>query len=234
MNLTVLVPLFNEAESCRELVERIHSSCSSVTRFEILVVDDGSSDDSFSRLAALVEEFAELRVIKFESNAGKSAALHAGFQNAKGKVIITLDADLQNPPEEIPKFMSAIENADAVFGWRSRRRETRFKKLASRFANCFREYVLKDSANDSGCGFKAFKHYTVKDLLLFNGLHRFFPALLIMNGYQYREIEIDDHERKYGYSKFGNLKRTLPAFIDLLAVIWMRKRVLHYKIEKEI
>ena len=148
--------------------------------------------------------------------------------------MITLDADLQNPPEEIPKFMRAIENTDAVFGWRSRRRETRFKKFAGRFANRFRRYFLADAANDSGCGYKAFKQYVIKDLPLFNGLHRFFPALLIMNGYRYREIEIEDHERKYGDSKFGNLKRTLPAFVDLLAVIWMKKRVLNYKIEKEV
>ncbi len=234
MNLTVLVPLYNEEESCRELVERIHSACSDSSPFEIVVVDDGSTDDSFNRLTALADEFVELRVVKFETNAGKSAALHAGFKNAKGEVIVTIDADLQNPPEEIPNFMAAIENTDAVFGWRSRRRETQLKKLASRFANRFRGFFLEDSANDSGCGFKAFKHYTVKDLPLFNGLHRFFPALLKMHGYQFKELEIEDHERKYGYSKFGNLKRTLPAFIDLLAVIWMRNRILKYKIEEEI
>lgn len=234
MNLTVLVPLFNEEDSCQELVERIHRACASIATFEILIVDDGSTDASFDRLSALAEEFSQLRILKFEKNAGKSSALHAGFQRANGEVIITLDADLQNPPEEIPKFMAAVQNADAAFGWRSKRRETAFKKIASRIANRFRGFFLKDSANDSGCGFKAFKDYTVKDLPLFNGLHRFFPALLIMNGYQYIEIEIEDHERKYGYSKFGNLRRTLPAFIDLLAVIWMRNRVLRYKIEKEV
>jgi len=234
MNLTVLIPLFNEEESCRELVERVCQTCSRIIDFEIIVVEDGSTDGSFEELRRLADEFKALRVIKFKANAGKSAALHAGFQNSQGKVIITLDADLQNPPEEIPRFLAAIEDADAVFGLRSRRRETNCKKIASRFANRFRSYLLDDSSKDSGCGFKAFKDYTVKDLPLFNGMHRFFPALLMMRGYQYRELEIDDHERKYGYSKFGNLGRTLPALIDLLAVRWMKKRALEYKIEKEI
>jgi len=234
MKLTVLVPLFNEEDSCRELVERIHRACTELSPFEILIVDDGSTDESFIRLNVLAGEYSELRVLRFASNSGKSSALHAGFQKAKGKIIITLDADLQNPPEEIPKVMTAIENVDAAFGWRSKRRETTLKKVASRVANRFRGFFLNDSANDSGCGFKAFKDYTVKNLPLFNGLHRFFPALLIMNGFQYIEIEVDDHERKYGYSKFGNLRRALPALIDLLAVIWMRKRILQYTIDKEL
>tara|TARA_B100001123_G_C15118799_1_gene950459 strand:+ start:172 stop:876 length:705 start_codon:yes stop_codon:yes gene_type:complete len=234
MYLTVLIPLFNEEESCRELVERVCQTCSPIAQFEIIVVEDGSTDGSFGELSKLACEFKDLRVIKFKSNAGKSAALHAGFQNSKGKVIITLDADLQNPPEEIPKFLAAIKDTDAVFGLRSYRRETAGKKLASRLANYFRRYLLGDASNDSGCGFKAFKDYTVRDLPLFNGLHRFFPALLMMNGYQYREIEIEDHRRKYGCSKFGNLERTIPALIDLWAVRWMKNRALHYKIEKEI
>jgi glycosyltransferase involved in cell wall biosynthesis len=184
------------------------------------------------RLEEAATRIPELKIIKFATNAGKSDALDAGFRAARGDIIVTLDSDLQNPPEEIPRFVQALEGVDAVYGWRRNRQDTGLKRLVSRFANRFRRFFLDDDAHDSGCAFKAFRREVIDTITMYKGMHRFFPALIRMRGFSAREIRIPDDPRRHGKSKYGTLFRGFSTSFDLIAVIWMRRRRLTYKIEK--
>jgi len=231
--LSVIVPVFNEAEAIPELFERLVRSCSEYAPFEIVAIDDGSTDGSYESLADQRKLYpdAEIMIIRFRSNSGKSDALDAGFRAAKGNLIATIDADLQNPPEEISKLISALGSHALSAGKRIKREDTVFKRFASRFANFVRRKLLMDDASDTACGLKVFRKEALRELPMFKGMHRFFPALLRMKGFSVIEVEVQDAFRRYGNSKYGTFSRGIPGFFDMLAVYWMRKRKLTYEIK---
>jgi len=236
MKYSVVIPLYNEQESAGPLLERVSAVFASPQDFEIICIDDGSTDGTFDVLEHHKHELSSrgtrLSIIKFEKNCGQSAAFDAGFKHARADVIITMDGDLQNPPEEIPRLLEALKSHDVAIGWRHRRNDSFAKKIAGRTANYIRNAFLKDDAHDTGCSLKAFKREVITKIHLYNGMHRFFPALVKMEGFSVAEVKVSHERRKWGSSKYGTFRRAIPAFFDLLAVIWMRKRHLNYKIEK--
>jgi len=232
MNLTVAVPIYNEAGNIPELLKRLRKVCSEYQPYEIICVNDGSIDDSLKILIEQKDNFQELKIIDFEKNRGKSDALDACFKEAKGDLIVTFDADLQELPEEIPLLIRMLNGVDAVFGWRYKRTDTFAKRFASKFANSFRRIFLRDGAHDTGCPIKVFKRSILQKITLFHGMHRFFPVLILINGGTFREVKISHARRITGQSKYSTFDRAFPAFIDLLAVMWMKKRALKYKIKR--
>lgn len=230
MNLSVVVPVYNEAEALTELFQRLVAVCERYVPYEIIAVDDGSTDGSGVLLEELGALYPQLRLVTFEANAGKSDALAAGFDAAYGKWVATIDADLQNPPEELPRLIDALGPHALAAGRRVKRNDTVIKHWVSRLANGVRGSLLSDSSNDSACGMKVFRRDALRTITMYKGMHRFFPALLIINGFEFVEVEIRDDRRKYGTSKFGTFSRGIMGFFDMLAVFWMRKRRLTYEI----
>ena len=226
VELSVLIPAYNE-EAClgaliRETACVLHGHGRS---FEILVVDDGSSDWTPRRLNDLRAEIAELRAVRLAVNSGQSAALLAGFRAARGKIFVTLDADGQNDPADIPALVAGLESCDLCCGYRVRRQDVWSKRIGSRLANAVRNRVLGETIRDTGCTLKAFRAEWAAHLpLQFRGLHRFIPALLAMAGARIAEIPVHHRPRTAGESKYTNWGRLKESLWDLWAVRWMQKR----------
>ena len=231
--LTVVIPAFNEranVEPCyRELVGVLEGLGQP---FEILFVDDGSTDGTSGVLRGLASADGRVRVLRFSRNAGQTAALHAGFRAARGAVVITMDADLQNDPHDIPKLLAALPGYDAVCGWRVDRQDPWTKRVASRVANRVRDRFTRDGVHDTGCTLKAFRREAVERLHLYRGMHRFLPALLQMEGRTVTEVPVSHRARRAGVSKYGNWTRMWAGLADLMAVRWMARRRLNYEIEE--
>lgn len=232
--LSVVIPAYNErtnVDPCyRELVDVLERHGQS---FEVLFVDDGSTDGTDGALRKLAAKDPRVRVLRFRRNAGQTAALHAGFQNARGAVVVTMDADLQNDPHDIPKLLAALPGRDAVCGWRVDRRDPWTKKIASRVANRVRDQFTRDGVHDTGCTLKAFRREAVQRLHLFRGMHRFLPALLQMEGLRVTEVPVSHRPRRSGVSKYGNWGRLWAGLADLFAVRWMARRRLEYEVEED-
>ncbi len=232
--LSVVIPAYDEepnVEACyRELLEVLVPLGRA---FEVIFVDDGSSDGTFAVLARLAEADPRLRVIRFRRNAGQTAALAAGFRAARGEVVVTLDADLQNDPRDIPTLLAALGSCDAVWGWRVDRRDPWSKRVASRIANAVRQRLTRDGIHDTGCPLKAFRRQALEGLPLFRGMHRFLAALLRMEGYRVVELPVRHRPRHAGRSKYGNWTRLWAGLADLWAVRWMARRRLGYEIAEE-
>ena len=232
--LSIVIPVFNEEENLRilttELVETLQFLKKS---WEVIFIDDGSTDGSFNVLKGLQEIFPHIRVIKFTKNSGQTAAFDAGFKAAKGEVIVTMDSDLQNDPHDIPKLLDKIGEYEAVCGWRHKRNDPFIKRISSRIANAIRNRLSNENIIDVGCSLKAFRSEYVKRLKLYNGMHRFFPTLIKMEGGRVIEVKVNHRQRQYGSSKYNIQNRILRSFIDLLAVRWMKKRRLNYEIEED-
>jgi glycosyltransferase involved in cell wall biosynthesis len=232
--LSVVIPAYNErtnVEPCyQELVDVLERHGQS---FEVLFVDDGSTDGTDVALRELAAKDPRVRVLRFRRNAGQTAALHAGFQSARGAVVVTMDADLQNDPHDIPKLLAALPGRDAVCGWRVDRRDPWTKKIASRIANRVRDRFTRDGVHDTGCTLKAFRREAVQRLHLFRGMHRFLPALLQMEGLRVTEVPVSHRPRRSGVSKYGNWGRLWAGLADLFAVRWMARRRLEYEVEEE-
>lgn len=232
--LSVVVPAFNEeanVEPCyRELVEVLGGLG---RPFEVIFVDDGSTDSTFPRLEALAAVDPRLRVIRFRRNAGQTAALDAGFRAARGAVVVTMDADLQNDPRDIPRLLAALEAHDVVCGWRVDRQDPWTKRAASRVANAVRRRLTGDGIHDTGCSLKAFRREALARLKLYRGLHRFLPALCRLEGFRVAEVPVRHRPRRAGRSKYGNWGRLWAGLADLWAVRWMARRRLDYQITEE-
>jgi dolichol-phosphate mannosyltransferase len=232
--LSVVIPAYNErtnVEACyRELVDVLERHGQS---FEVLFVDDGSTDGTDATLRELAAKDPRVRVLRFRQNAGQTAALHAGFQSARGAVVVTMDADLQNDPHDIPKLLAALPGRDAVCGWRVDRRDPWTKRIASRVANRVRDRFTRDGVHDTGCTLKAFRREAVQRLHLYRGMHRFLPALLQMEGLRVTEVPVSHRPRRSGVSKYGNWGRLWAGLADLFAVRWMARRRLEYEIEED-
>ncbi len=193
---------------------------------EIIFVDDGSTDQSVAK----IENASNVRVLRFEKNAGQSAALFAGLDAARGAIIVTIDSDLQNDPADIPRLLAEIsQGADLVCGYRQKRKDTLVKRLTSRIANFVRSRYTRDGVRDTGCTLKAMRRECVGALIPFKGMHRFIPALVKGAGYRIVEVPVNHRPRKFGKSKYGLGNRALRATIDMFGVRWLLSRRLNYK-----
>lgn len=220
MDLSIVVPVYNEVDNLRPLCERIHTALAEAGRkYEIILVDDGSRDGSSGLLAELHAEDATLTVLRLRRNFGQTAALAAGFAHARGAVIVSLDADLQNDPLDIPRLLAKLdEGYDLVNGWRADRRDPFLRRrLPSQIANALIARVTRVKLHDSGCTLKAFRRDVAKGLKLYGEMHRFIPALAADMGARLTEVPVAHHPRTRGTSKYG-LTRTLRVVLDLLTI----------------
>ncbi len=238
--LSICVPVYNEQENLPLLHQAIVDVCDpQKIDFELLLVDDGSKDNSWPEIEKLSAKDPRVRGLKFKFNCGETAASDAGLRAARGKYVMTMDADLQNDPKDIPAFIKAFEanNVDCVCGTRvATRREgdTFVKVVSSRIANWVRNRLSDENISDAGCTYRCFKRECVDKLKLYRGLHRFIPTLLKMEGFTVTEIPVTNNPRLHGESKYGVWNRLFKSFRDLLAIRWMKSRILGYQVDREI
>lgn len=229
--VSVVVPMHDEEGNIRPLVERILRTLGQqATPFEIVLVDDGSRDGTRAEAMGMANLDARVRVIAHPIAAGQSAAVHSGVQAARGTLIATLDADGQNPPEDLVKVLAPLLDANRpetlaiVAGQRIGRKDTLSKRLASRFANGLRSRVLNDRTRDTGCGLKAFDRGAYLALPFFNHQHRYLPALFARDGWMIAHVDVTHAPRVAGRSKYNNLQRGLVGITDLMGVAWLIRR----------
>lgn len=231
--VSLVIPVFNEAECLPQLLAEIRAALDGGPHdYEVVLVDDGSSDGSSELLDRAAAGDPRIVPLHFVRNAGQTAAFAAGFRHARGAVVVTLDADGQNPPGEIPKLLAALApGVDVVAGYRAQRRDTPWRRLQSRIANGIRNRLSGETIRYTGCSLKAFRARYLRDIPLFTGMHRFLPTLCRMAGATtIVEVPVAHRERQGGTSKYGMWNRALRAFTDLLAVRWMQRRWLSYEI----
>ena len=237
--LSICVPVYNEAENLpllhQAIVEVIDPNHINA---ELILVDDGSKDGSWQVIESLVAKDPRVRGLKFRHNCGETAASDAGLRAARGKYVMTMDADLQNDPRDIPKFLETLNQGwDCVCGTRvaTRGKGDNFVRVASsRIANWVRNKLSDEQISDAGCTYRAFKRECVSKLKLYRGLHRFIPTLLKMEGFTVTEIPVTNNPRLHGESKYGVWNRLFKSFRDLLAIRWMKSRLLGYEIATEL
>ena len=222
--LSLVIPVFNEEESLPHLCAKIYEVLAAEAwAWEVVFIDDGSTDASFAALGELAAQYPQIRALRFRRNYRKAAALAAGFKEARGQIIITMDADLQDDPAEIPRLLAEIDNdCDLVSGWKKKRHDPITKTLPSRFFNRVTSLVSGIRLHDFNCGLKAYRREVTEDALpyLYGELYRFLPAIAYWAGYRVSEIPVQHHPRRFGYSKFG-AKRLLNGFLDLLTVTFV-------------
>ena len=224
--VSVVVPLFNEEENVAILQEELATALRGIDH-EIIFVDDGSTDRTLTRLT----KSPEVRVLRFEKNAGQSAAIYAGANAARGATVLLIDGDLQNDPADIPRLLAEVERgADLVCGYRAQRRDTLIKRLTSRIANFVRSRFTRDGVRDTGCTLKAMRRECLRTLVPFKGMHRFIPALIKGAGYRLVEVPVNHRARRFGTSKYGLGNRAVRATIDMFGVRWLLSRQLRYKV----
>jgi dolichol-phosphate mannosyltransferase len=225
-DLSIVVPLYNEEESLPQLAREITAALAPTGRsWEVLYVDDGSTDGSLAALRALAAEDPRVRVLRHRRNAGQSAGLATGFRAARGDIVVTLDADLQNDPADIPRLLEALAGGfDVVSGVRIDRRDDWLRRLSSRIANGVRNWATDEAITDVGCSLKAYRRSFLADLPMFTGMHRFLPTLVRWNGARVTELPVTHRPRLHGVAKYGVGNRLFRTLADLLAVRWMRRR----------
>lgn len=223
-NISVVIPLLNEAEGLQELYDRLRRVLiSSGSSFELIFIDDGSDDGSFEILKKLHESDDRVTVIQFRKNYGKAAALCAGFQQASGNIVITMDADLQDLPEEIPPLIHKLEEGyELVSGWKVERRDPFSRRLASRIFNTVVSALTGIRLHDFNSGFKCYRSEVTRELRLHGELHRYIPVLAAWKGFRVGEVRVEHHPRRYGRSKYG-LSRALRGVFDLITVMTLTR-----------
>jgi len=234
-DLSLVVPVFNERDNLPLLVREIAAALAG-RRYEIVTVDDGSTDGSLEALKTLKRAHPELHIVAFAAHAGQTAAFAAGFRAARGDVIVTLDADLQNDPADVPALVAHLETsgAAAVVGYRVDRRDSGWKRVQSRIANGVRNWLNRETIRDTGCSLKAFRADAVRSLPLFNGMHRFLPTLVRMQGGRVVEAPVRHRPRRFGRTKYGMWNRIWRSLVDAFAVRWMQRRALSYRVSEEL
>ena len=233
-DISVVIPVYNERGNLEPLRAELVPVLEALGRpFEVLFVDDGSTDGSSEVLRALRAADGRLRVLTFERNAGQTAAMAAGFTASRGTLVVTLDSDLQNDPSDIPLLLERMRDHDAVVGWRGVRQDSWLRRVSSRIGNGVRNYLSDDDIIDTGCSLKAYRREALSRIKLFTGMHRFLPTLLRMEGFRVCQVRVGHRPRLSGDSKYGVRNRLVKSFADLLAVRWMKRRTLHYRVSEE-
>ena len=228
LDLSIVIPVCNEGENVEELYNQLNVVLSRLGKTsEIIFVDDGSIDDTFKKLKAIKD--SRVKIVRFQRNYGKSAALSCGFKKSKGNFVITLDGDLQDDPKEIPRFLEKLNEYDMVSGWKGKRQDPISKTIPSKFFNALTRYITGVKIHDFNCGFKGYRNYVVENVKLYGEFHRYIPALAHWKGYTVGEIEVEHHPRIHGKSKYG-IGRLFKGFLDLITVTFLtlyKKRPLH-------
>ena len=227
-SLTLVIPVYNEEENLDILTDEILAALAPTGRdFDILYVDDGSSDGSLAVLRRLAAREARVHYLSFAANRGQSAAFGAGFAEARGEFVATLDADLQNDPADLPAMLDLAEaqGADMVIGWRHQRQDTAWKKFGSRLGNWVRNGLTRETVHDTGCSLKLMRTEIARRLpMACKGMHRFLPTLMKLHGATVLEVKVNHRPRRFGVSKYGNFRRAWEGFQDVLVVRWMQNR----------
>lgn len=232
---SIVIPIKNEEDNIRELIEEIEPVMHSLHQeWELICIDDGSTDQSLRILQELCKLKPYLRVLCFSKNYGQSAAFSAGFAAAKGELVITLDGDRQNDPADIPKLTAAVADCDLVVGWRVQRKDTLQKKFISRISNWIRSRLCADGVHDTGCSLKVYRRSALGRIKMYQGMHRFLPALFQIEGFRVKEVPVRHRERAKGITKYHFFNRSIGPIIDMFAVRWMRSRALNPQIREEL
>ena len=235
IDISVVIPVYNEEKNLPILIPQLAQVLEPLRKsYEMIFVDDGSTDESRKILKGMLPQYPQIRVLGFKKNCGETAAGAAGLKEARGKIVVTIDADLQNDPKDIPRMLELLNEYDMVTGWREKREDSWVKRVTSQIANRIRNWLSGEIIRDSGCTFRAYKRECLQNLKLYKGMHRFMPTLVKMEGFRVIEIPIAHHPRKFGASKYTTWNRMWRAFVDLLAVKWMKSRYIHYEIEERI
>jgi len=236
--LSLVIPCYNEESNLRQLIKAIREAVEPLQlSYEVVITDDCSKDKSWEILNELAGSDPRLRVQRFAFNCGESAASWAGLKAARGQFLVTLDADLQNDPKDLPKFLEALKKFDCVCGTRvaTRGEGDSFIRIASsRIANWVRNKLSGEQISDAGCTYRAFKRECIANLKFFKGMHRFLPTLFKIEGHTVTEIQVTNNPRFAGQSNYGVWNRLFASFYDLLAVRWMKKRMFRYEISERL
>ena len=237
-DLSVVIPVHNEVENISVLCREIQTVLDGLLDYEIVYVDDGSSDNTYDEILRQAGKCSAIRVIRHRQNCGQSTALWTGVREARAEKIVTLDGDGQNDPADIPKLWQQWSNSNhaenlIVCGYRRQRHDTPLKKVSSRIANGFRQYILKDATPDTGCGIKMFSRAAFLELPYFDHMHRFLPALFIRNNGRAISVAVNHRPRTRGQSHYGMFNRLWIGLVDTFGVAWLQRRIKHPMISKE-
>jgi glycosyltransferase involved in cell wall biosynthesis len=223
--ISIIVPLFNEVENVSPMVGQLLAAMKEEKRpFEIVLVDDASTDGTWEQIIAANRADARVRGLRHSRNAGQSAALWTGYRGSRTPILVTLDGDLQNDPADIPKLLAGLTEYDLVCGMRVKRQDNFLRKISSRIARAARKWALGVDFRDTGCGLRAFKRPVLESLFAFNGFHRFMPVLAHSAGARVVEIPVNHRQRTAGKSKYGVWNRMWRGIVDLFAISWYQKR----------
>jgi glycosyltransferase involved in cell wall biosynthesis len=234
--ISLVIPVYNEADNLPILYEEVVAALAGIDReWELLFIDDGSRDLSLQVIRGLADADERVRYLAFAENCGQSAAFAAGFREAAGEVVVTMDADLQNDPRDIPAMLEAYASRgqDMVIGWRASRQDSWVKRVASTIANRVRNRISRETVRDTGCSLKVMRTAMLRNIPMFNGMHRFLPTLMKLEGARVAEVRVNHRPRLKGVSKYGVWDRALAASYDLLAVRWMQKRHIRYRVREK-
>ncbi len=228
VELSIVIPIYNEEENIEPLLSELFPVVRDLKRtFEVICVNDASTDKSISILNQQMKQYPELRIVSHSINCGESAAEATGFAAAQGSTIVTIDGDQQNDPADIPLLLQALsDNADAACGVRRKREDDWVKRLSSRIANSFRNWVTGDNIYDAGCTFRALRKSALAEIPVFNGMHRFLPTILRLQGYTVKELLVNHRPRTRGQSKYGIGNRMFRGLVDCFAMRWFGRRCL--------
>lgn len=236
VDVSVIAPAYNELENVEPLIERIGAVFAPTgLTYEAVITDDCSTDGTREKLLELAGKYPWVRVIRLDKNSGQTAAMDAGFRAARGKVWGTVDADMQNDPGEIVRLMKLLgPDVDMVNGWRKDRQDKNkiMRLIQTKIANGVRNWLSGDNIKDSACGLKVYKRECLEGFTLYKGMHRFFPTLVKMRGFKVIEVPVSHNPRLHGVTKYKFGSRVLRALADLMAVRWMKKRVLRYTVQE--